>query len=220
MALDTDFWIDLNKGESPIRVWDKLTLGGITFPGLCALECSVGLDLDVAKYQTRLAAGTQPAQFLIGLIDKGYSPGTIRAFLQIWEQDQWEDMKETLPKFSPRSGNKQGSSLGNGGVASASDANANSSGALGVNVSAQRSAGIKGRDAFDISHPTAALLGITSVIITKITIPPIIEQTMIVTMDMLQYFPQAGVRVLHSSGGSLNAKDFDTPNPGGNVVAQ
>ncbi len=201
MALDTDFWIDLKKGESPIRIWDKLTLGGITFPGICGIECSVGLDVDIAKYQTRLPSGTSPAQFLIGLVDKGYSPGKVRAILQIWEQDQWEDLKETLPKFSPRSGDKQGSSFGGT-----------------PNNPSAKTANAKGRDAFDIAHPATALLGIASVIVTNITLPMVIDQTLYVQMDMLQYFPQAGVRVLHSSGGALNAKDFDTPSPGGNAV--
>lgn len=201
MALDSDFWVDLKKGESPIRIWDKLTLGGITFPGIAGVECSVGLDLEVAKYQTRLPAGTQPAQFQIGLVDKGYAPGDVRAFIQVWTLDQWEDLKETLPKFSPRSGDKQGSALGGT-----------------PNNPSAKTANAKGRDAFDISHPATALLGISSVIVKKISLPMIMDQTLIVTMDMIQYFPQAGVRVLHSSGGAINAADFDTPAPGRNTT--
>jgi len=196
----SDFWVDLTKGESVVRVWDKLTLGGITFPGLASVQASVGLDLEVAKYQLALPDGTNPAKFQISLTDKGYAPGTVQAIIQIWDKDQWEDMKDTIPKFSPRSGDKTSGSLG----------------AAGVN---QKSAllSAKGRDAFDIVHPTTALLGIDAVIVTKVSLMPIAEQTLFVQLEMTQYFPQTGHRVLHSSGGAMRQDDFQVK-PGGNVA--
>lgn len=197
----SDFWVDLVKGESVIRVWDKLTLGGITFPGLASVQASVGLDLEVAKYQLSApqpATGT-PAKFQISLTDKGYAPGSVQAIIQIWDKDQWEDMKDTLPKFSPRSGDKTSGNLG----------------APGIN---QRSAllSAKGRDAFDIVHPSTALLGIDAIIVNKVSVLPIVEQTLVVQLEMTQYFPQTGHRVLHSSGGSMKQQDFDV-SPGGNL---
>lgn len=195
----SDFWVDLTKGESVVRVWDKLTLGGITFPGLCSLQTSVGLDLEVAKYQLAPPSGSNPAKFQISLTDKGYAPGSVQAIVQIWDQDQWEDMKETLPKFSPRSGAKTSGPLG----------------APGIN---QKSAllSAKGRDAFDIAHPATALLGIDAVIINRVSVMPIVEQTLFVQLEMTQYFPQTGQRVLHSSGGALNPQDAEV-GAGGNL---
>ncbi len=200
MANDSDFWIDLKKGESPIRLWDKLTLGGITWPGLCLVETGVGLDIDVAKFPTKLASGTSPAQFQITLTDNGYAPGDVNAIVQIWTQEQWEDLQETLPKFSPRSGNQQGSSIGNSNPRLS---------VLPVSNPNAKSIAAKGRDAFDIVHPATALLGIDSVIVKRIRLLPISEQTLFVQLEMLQYFPQTGRKLTHSSGGPVVG--FDVP---------
>lgn len=193
---DTDFWIDEKKGESPIRVWDKLTLGGVTWPGLCRITCGVGLDIDVAKWLEREAQGTSPAQFQITLTDKGYLPGTLRATIEVWEVDQWEDLKETLPQFSPRSGQKY---------------------SAGPGAAVARTSQVRGRDAFDIIHPATALLGIDSVIVKHITIPEIVNQTLTVQMDMLQYFPATGVRNLRTGGAAATAADAQVPQPGKNL---
>lgn len=197
---DTDFWIDLNKGESPIRVWDKLILGGVVFPGLCRISGSgVGAGVDVAKYQVKAPSGTDPAQFDITLTDKGYNPGTLRATIEVWDVDQWEDFKETLPQFSPRTGTKYGSGL------------------AGSQAAFAKNAKVKGRDAFDIVHPATALLGIDSVIVLNVSVPEVMDQTLVTVIDMMQYFPATGIRNLRSGGAAATASDAAVPKPGGNI---
>lgn len=208
MALDSDFWIDLLKGESPIRVWDKLTLGGITFPGLCKIETGTSLELDVAKFIKKGQSATDPPIYNIRLTDRGYAPGDVRAMIAIWEQDQWEDMKETLPKFSPRTGSDD-KGKPNG-----------PSGPVATRAKSQQQQNLAGRDAFDIVHPATALLGISSVLVRGVRILPIEEQTLVVVMDMIQYFPTRTdwPRPVHTSGGAqVDGSDSAVPKAGGNI---
>jgi hypothetical protein len=195
-----EFWINTEKLESPIRAWDKLTLGGITFPGIVRLSTGVNITLEPNKVQTKAASGDKPAQFAISLADRGYNAAKVRATIEVWTKEQWEDLEETLPKFTPRTGEKQGSSIG--GTAN--------------NPNAQRTKGIKGRDAFDIVHPATALLGITAVIVEAVSLPEIVDQTLVVTLDMLQYFPQHGVRTVHGNVGNTdNLDSIGKPKAGG-----
>ncbi len=188
-----NFWIDLRKGDSVITAWDKLKLGGVVFPGLCQIAPEVSCETDIAKWLKKLATKTTPAEFIITLTDKGYVPGIVRATIMVWEEDQWEDLKETLPQFSPR---KKAFT------------------ALADDATATRTKGA-GRDAFDITHPATALLGIDSVIVTKVGLPQLIDQTLYVDMSFMQYYPQTGHRVLHSSGGSLNGRGLEPVPPSG-----
>ena len=96
-----DYWVDLLKGESPIREWDKLILGDVTWPGLCTFEPSISMGVDVAKLNTNPNAKDDPPKFEARLVDKGYNPGDLRAIVSVWEQDQWEDLKETMRIFRP-----------------------------------------------------------------------------------------------------------------------
>ncbi len=205
MARDTDFWIDLNKGESPIRVWDKLTLGGVTFPGICQVECAVDLDISVEKFRKTLPSGTTPSKFLTSMIDGGYNPGKVRATIIIWEKDQWEDMKETLPKFSPVSGDKY-MSADTAELLALDGASPTRSKATG-----------KGRDAFDISHPATHLLGISTVIVKGVAIPPVIDQTFTVIMDLWQYFPETPFARNQYTKGAGGNVDATVPNPSKNA---
>lgn len=202
-----EFWVDEKKGESVIRVWDQLTLGGITFPGLCMIEAGTKLEIIPNKYLQKEARGTTPAQYQISLSDKGYAPGRVKATIQIWTKEQWEDLEETLPKFTPRWGTKQGS-----GIGTTQEEVGVSAGALSLSQNAKRKPDVKGRDAFEIIHPSCALLGIDAVIVTDVLLPAIVGQTLTVQMDMIQYFPQTGIKKLYSSGGDLDPEDFDVPN--------
>lgn len=185
-----EFWINTTNLESPIRQWDRLILGGITFPGLCKLQCGVGVNLEVNPFQEKPATDTDPPVVGISLIDKGYKPATLRAVVAVWTKEQWGSLEAILPAFSPRSGNKQGTA--------------------GTAARALRTKGIKGRDAFDIVHPATALLGIQSVIIESIELPPIEEQTLYVTIGMIQYFPTHGIRTVHGGAGEpLDSTDLD-----------
>lgn len=198
--MSDDFWVDELAGESPWRVWDKLILGGITFPGVCKITCGTGIGIDVNKVLKKRATAADAAQFRITLTDRGYNPGIIRAELSIWESDQWEDLKETLPKFTARSGDFQGS-----------DVVGESTGDVG----AKRSKGIKGRDAFDIVHPVTRLLGVDSVIVQNISVPHVEAGELKIMIDMLQYFePAAYPRTLHGGGGGSDAVSVDEPSAG------
>jgi hypothetical protein len=64
------------------------------------------------------------------------------------------------------------------------------------------------RSAWDIVHPATKLLGIDQVIINGVTVNPPVNQTLIVDIDMTQYFPQTKIFILHSSGGPLKQSDF------------
>jgi hypothetical protein len=200
-----DYWIDLAKNESPWRIWDKLILGGVVFPGLAQISPEISNETTPDKWLKTKATGTTPAEFLITLSDKGYNPGRIRAVLQIWTLEQWEDLRETLPKFAPRTSTKPKNK-----TRSTSQLNGSSP---DVNISDGA-----GRDAFDIIHPATALLGIDSVIILRIGLPPVFDQTLFVEIDMMQYFPNTGDRILHSDGGSDSAGGLAPPPAAGKNV--
>lgn len=189
----SDFWVEENSG------WDKLTLGGITFPGLARVRGEVGVGISPNKYRTSEATQDRPAQFKLTLTDQGVDAGTLSVELRIWEEDHWEDIKETLPKFIPRNGDFQGSEI------------------VGISVNnvvlsqaARRSENITGRDAFDISHPMVKLLGIKSVVIRKISISPVEGQVLSINFDMLQYFPPSTYpRTTHGGSGKEEGVPVD-----------
>ncbi len=198
----SDFWVEQDAG------WDKLILGGITFPGLARVRAEVGADITPNKIRTTMATKDRPAQFKLTLTDGGVAAGSLNVELRIWEPDHWEDIKETLPKFVPRNGDFQGSEI------------------IGISVnnvvlsqSARRSENITGRDAFDISHPMVKLLGIKSVVIRKITISPVEGQILSISFDMLQYFPPSTYpRTTHGGSGSEEGIPVDPkPNAGKRV---
>lgn len=76
------------------------------------------------------------------------------------------------------------------------------------------------RNAYDISHPALYLMGISSVIVTKIRIPPVANQILVVEIDMLEWFPAtvvpAGAKALFGNGSP--AGDADLANPPGSDV--
>lgn len=203
---EMEFWVDEAQGESVVRSWDKLQLGNIVFPGIARVDIGVGLDIQPSKVLEAEAQGTNPAKFKIGLTDNGYQPARVKATIEIWDRDQWEDMKETLPKFTPVSGDKQGSSIGGNSSLLGTDRR---------NPRAKRLAG-SARDAFDILHPAANLLGVNHVIVNFVTIQPIAQQTFTVVLDMIQYFPQTGRRVLHGGGGPLTGSEVADVKPADN----
>lgn len=198
--MSDDFWRDEAPGESVWRPWDKLILGGITFPGVVKITCAIGVGIDVNKYLKKRGTATEPAQFRITLTDRGYEPGTVRAEVEIWDADQWEDLKETLPKFTPRTGDFQGSDI----------VGATSADGTVTNQAAKRSDNIKGRDAFDIVHPTTRLLGVDSVVIKGISVPHVENGCLKFTIDMIEYFePSSYPRTLHGGAGSNDALFVD-----------
>lgn len=85
----TEHWID---PENPESVWDKLYLGGETWPGLASVEPIQQRAIAVAKKR-----GKEPT-----LTDNGYDPGEVKAVLQIWTAEQWAELKVLIPRFSPR----------------------------------------------------------------------------------------------------------------------
>jgi hypothetical protein len=86
-----DFWKDLEKGESPIRQWDKLVLGGVVLPGVWTVDARIALDIDIAKQK-----GSLPT-----LTDNGYRPAQIKAVGKVWTKDQWDELQELLPEILP-----------------------------------------------------------------------------------------------------------------------
>lgn len=101
----SDFWVDYLKGMNPIRPWDKLVLGGYTWPGIAIVEPSVKLSFDVAKQNTQTNAA-MPPEYKLRIADKGYDPGGVRALLAVWTVEDWADLKALLPKFSPKTTSK------------------------------------------------------------------------------------------------------------------
>lgn len=100
----SQFWVDELKGESVLRVWDQLVLGGDTFPGLWQVEPVVELSVDVAKWITNQNSidENNPPKYEARLVDKGYGPGKLRATGQIWTAAQWRDLQDVLPRFTPK----------------------------------------------------------------------------------------------------------------------
>lgn len=198
----SDFWVEQDAG------WDKLVLGGITFPGLARVRAEVSCGISPNRIRETEATKDRPAKFKLTLSDQGVEPASLNVELRIWEVDHWEDIKGTLPKFVPRNGDFQGSEI------------------VGISVnnvvlsqSARRSENITGRDAFDISHPMVKLLGIKSVVIRKIAISPVEGQVLSISFDMIQYFPPSTYpRTTH--GGSGPEKGIPVENKAPNVGNQ
>lgn len=75
------------------------------------------------------------------------------------------------------------------------------------------------RDAYDISHPALYLLGISSVIVLDVRLPPIKQQTLTVEIDLMEWFPQtaaktpAAIKNLRPNSKPLNEADFIVPVP-------
>lgn len=177
MARPKDFWVDLIKGENPVRPWDKLILGGDVWPGILAqFTPEVSLGYDVSKFMTSFNSTDGPS-YKIRITDKGYDPAKIKAVLQLWDIDQWEDAKILLPKYSPKTTSKT-------------------------------------RTAYDIIHPACALLGIKSVIITRISPPMPVGQTLLLEMDMVQWFEGTPFKTTRPSGGALPTFFAQPPDTG------
>lgn len=180
----SQFWVDQIKGDSVLRAWDQLVLGGETFPGLCQIEPSVELSVDVVKWVTNPNSidENNPPKYEARLVDKGYGPGRLRATVAVWTPDQWRDLQDVLPRYTPKE---------------AQDI----------------------RDAFDILHPATKLIGITSVLVTKVTLRPPVMQTLYVELEMLQWFPRSPFKKVRPNGGALNDADASVaaPKPAGNL---
>lgn len=178
----SNFWSGENRGESAITAWDKLIMGGVTWPGVCKIDPVTELEIDVAKQKKKGEEVGKDAT----LTDKGYKPATVKATIQIWDREDWEELEKILPKFAP----KKTSTV---------------------------------RDAFDIYHPSAALLGIDTVVVQSVSIHHPEEQTLIVEMQLLQYFPETAIekkKVVANAGNSRRggeSLEAANPNPGRNI---
>ncbi len=85
----TDFWIN---SAGPYTRWDKLYLGGKTWPGVAQVEPVANRSIDVAKRR-----GREPT-----LTDNGYNPGDVKATIRVWTEEQWSELQNLIPEFSPR----------------------------------------------------------------------------------------------------------------------
>lgn len=93
------FWVDMKKGESPIRQWDKLVLGGVVWPGLCKIWPVKELAVDVSKQKDSKGKPKSPT-----LTDNGYNPSKVKAVVQVWEQKDWERLEVILGQCAPKQG--------------------------------------------------------------------------------------------------------------------
>lgn len=168
----SQYWTDEVKGESVLRAWDKLVLGDYQFPGIWQIEPTAALGVDVAKWITNQNSIDEdnPPKFEARLVDKGFDAGRMRATGQVWTSEQWRDLQDVLPRFTP----KESSDI---------------------------------RDAFDILHPATKLLGIESVLVTKVTLRPPVMQTLIIEMELLQWFPRSPFKKVRPNGGALSEAD-------------
>lgn len=71
--------------------------------------------------------------------------------------------------------------------------------------------------AFAISHPGCAVLGIDQVIITNVGLPDIVNQTLLIQITMMQYFPQGPVYTTYGNYGSAKLPPATPPNANNNV---
>jgi hypothetical protein len=71
----------------------------------------------------------------------------------------------------------------------------------------------KTRNAFDITHPACSVLGVKSVIVTRISPPLPINQTLLLEIDMVQWFEGTPFKTTRSSGGALPTFTVDPITP-------
>ncbi len=84
----SDFW----TAETAYTFWDRLFLGGKTWPGLAIVEPQQNRAISVAKRR-----GREPT-----LTDNGYDPGQIKVTVKAWTEEQWSELQNLIPEFSPR----------------------------------------------------------------------------------------------------------------------
>ena len=73
--------------------------------------------------------------------------------------------------------------------------------------------------AWNINHPMCALLGIDQVIVTDISAPRIVDQTLTIQISMLQYFPQGRI-FINPYGNAGGTNIGSTPNAGAQVSSK
>lgn len=72
----------------------------------------------------------------------------------------------------------------------------------------------KTRTAYDITHPACALLGVKSVILTKVSVPLPVAQTLLIDFDMVQWFEGTPFKTTRPSGGALPTFFAQPPDTG------
>lgn len=70
------------------------------------------------------------------------------------------------------------------------------------------------RTAYDITHPSCSLMGIKSVILTRVSVPLPVGQTLMVEFDMVQWFEGTPFKTTRPSGGALPTFFAQTPDTG------
>jgi hypothetical protein len=72
-------------------------------------------------------------------------------------------------------------------------------------------------DAWDISHPTAALLGIKTVVVTGVGDPVISAQTLTLKIDMMEWAKRGVYYTVHGGGGPTIQPPAPSIDPAGNA---
>ncbi len=87
-------WIhDTGANTSNASLWDVMTLGGVSWAGVWAIEVGKKRELDIVKVR-RLDG--------VRIRDNGYFGVTLKATGRIWTPEDWEAFQDILPLFDPQ----------------------------------------------------------------------------------------------------------------------
>jgi hypothetical protein len=129
--------------------WDLCTLNGFKVPGISVVTCIPRIKLDVAK---AIGKDGGPA------IDKGHLPADIDIQTTIWTPNQWLIMQAVLIAIWRRPGQAHRfEQTDQGSIRSATTTDARNK--------------VVNKPAVTIAHPSAALYGITSIMIETVGSP-------------------------------------------------
>lgn len=95
------FWVDTNRGETVLRKWDQISLGGDPFPGLAQVETSYAIGYDTVNIKTPKSSYTNPS-YQTKLFFKGYQPAKINVNFIIWKETDWIDFQPLFAKYFPK----------------------------------------------------------------------------------------------------------------------
>ncbi len=188
-----DYWVDTKTGDSIIRPWDKLVLGAspvLTFPGIWTVEPTTTIDFNPFKWQTN------PDDVQNAPTSNPVAP----------KYDLYLEAKG----YNPARIRATGTVWTPFGWTQLQQM---------LPLIAPKKPNSSAPIPWPINHPATEILGIDAVVITSVSLPRIVNQTLTIIIEMIQFFPQMPIFGIYGNQGALTQKQAgEAPNTGANIA--